>query len=236
VVSQGAVEQFGKATYICLEMKCPVHGKRTTHAAKEVRNPGEFTEQQKEQSDETWKRKARNAVKLVVFQQTRNAMSKAMPIEALRIAVKRACDRSGLVTDEREFLYEAWGIKASKSEMLHDQFDKLIAKADQPTLLHLLLDLVLCAECGSKFGEGETTMEVAAFYGVDVKKIKGEVEKDFRAQKKKADDRPRGSPNQRARESGRAGKAESSEAEAGKESGPRQKRQRCRRGDKIKPK
>jgi ParB family chromosome partitioning protein len=182
VIVLGETALLGQHKLVCAEPKCPVHGTRRSSGGSVPNAPGAMNEERREQIEELWRRRERDALKRALHAALRKKQEKLsiMPIEALRFAVQKAFYRAQIYSDAHDYLEKVWGIKGSRSLFS----GRLFAKADQITLLRLLLDFPLVQDVANKFADGKEIALAARAYKLPIPAITAAIHKEW-AEKKR---------------------------------------------------
>ncbi len=176
VITLGNLAALGHITLICAEEKCPVHGSgRASRGNLPKAAPGFINEERRKQVEELWQRREKQAIRFALHEALRKRQEKmtTMPIEALRFAVERAHHSAPIRQDARDYSCTVW--KTNKQTM--HPLENIIEKADQITLLRLLLDFPLLEDVADKFSDGKEIALAAKAYGLPIEKITAGIHK-----------------------------------------------------------
>lgn len=181
VIILGETALLGQHRLVCAEPKCPVHGTRRSAGASIPKASGIINEERRKQIEELWLQRERQALKQALHAALHKKQEKltTMPIEALRFAVRAAYHKAQIYSDAGEYFNKMWGARNGSSG-----FANLLARADEMTLLRLLLDLPLVHDIANKFGPGKEIAFAARAYKLPIPAITAAVHKEW-AEKKR---------------------------------------------------
>lgn len=191
IVVAGETAHLGEHKLVCAEPKCAVHD--STRADRRARTqPGVLNEERARQIEELWQRRTRHACRVALHEAIRQKQESlieeakreessgntTVPLEALRFAVSQAHQAIRPQQDGAKYLEAVWK-QAEEGEQTiepqaggyRDALDRLIDRADQDTLLRLLIDLPLAEDVAGKFSYGHKVAVVAKAYGVDIEDV-----------------------------------------------------------------
>ena len=105
---------------------------------------------------------------------------------ALRFAVKTACEAIKPQQEGGLFLERVWLPEKQKESSGYNgrAVLPLIARADQNTLLRLLLDFCVAQDVAGKFSDGKEIEALSKDYGLNAEAIKAPVEKEWGEKKR----------------------------------------------------
>jgi ParB family chromosome partitioning protein len=190
IVVAGDTAHLGEHKFVCAESKCPVHGSIRGNRRAE-KQPGVLSEERARQIEELWQRRTRHACRVALHEAIRqkqeslieeargeeSSRNTTIPLDALRFAVSQAHHAIRPQQDGAKYLDAVWKLPEEEQTIepqlggYRDAFDKLIDRADQDTLLRLLIDLPLAEDVAGKFSYGQKVELVAKAYGVDIEAV-----------------------------------------------------------------
>jgi ParB family transcriptional regulator, chromosome partitioning protein len=191
IVVAGETVHLGEHKFVCAEPKCPVHGS-TRGDRRAEKQPGVLNEERARQIEELWQRRTRHACRVALhdairqmqeslIEQARREESSGnttVPVDALRFAVSQAYHATRPQQDGAKYFEQVWCVAKPEEATLspytgsyRGPLDNLIEKADQDTLLRLLIDLPLADDVAGKFSFGQKVELVAKAYGVDIEAV-----------------------------------------------------------------
>jgi len=139
------------------------------------------------QVEELWQRRTSHACRIALHEALRKRQQElidrkeeaigntTIPLDALRLAVRTACEAIRPQQDGALHLQSVWLSKEAKGHSLIP----LIEKADQNTLLRLLLDFSIAQDVAGKFSHGKGIEAVSKAYGLNVATLKAPIEKEW---------------------------------------------------------
>lgn len=190
IVVAGETAHLGEHKLVCTEPACAVHG--STHGRyRAPKQPGVLNEERAQQIEALWQRRTGHACRVALHEAVRKKQetlieqskreessgNTTVPLEALRFAVQEAHRAIRPLQDGAAYLEQIWGVAEMRqtgkahSGGYRDTLEDVIERADQDTLLRLLIDLPLADDVASKFSHGQKIEQLATAYGVDINAV-----------------------------------------------------------------
>jgi ParB family chromosome partitioning protein len=175
IVTEGS--EKGETKRVCANPECPVH-----HARKS--RPATDTAVKAEQE----KRRREEAIAQTTGLRVLSAIVDAVPVRLMKRDLLFVVEHLAAMLDERRLAIVLRQHGIGKAKTTADAPAKLLAafirKADESTLGHLVVEIVILHSAHSPTDSGKVLKEAAEFYKVDVNAITAKVKQEFAAKDK----------------------------------------------------
>jgi ParB family chromosome partitioning protein len=175
IVTEGS--EKGELRRVCANPECPVH-----HARKQPTTANAVVKAEQE------KRRREEAIAQTTGLRVLSAIVDAVPVRLMKRDLLFVVEHLAAMLDERRLAIVLRQHGIGKAKTTADAPAKLLAafirKADESTLGHLVVEIVILHSAHSPTDSGKVLKEAAEFYKVDVNAITAKVKQEFAAKDK----------------------------------------------------